>query len=190
MKVETFMTKNPVAVEATTTLEGAGRQMRDKGVGSVVVLRDGKVAGLVTDRLLATHGIGAGRKGDTPVEDIMIDSPAKLQPEDNIFHAVDAMRGANVARRLPVVNADNELVGLVSISDIAVIAKDLIDAVMLEETHHSLEDAHVLTGAKRMVKEIRRPSKEIPVDQETRVTREPTPEGPPTKSGNVPQSGD
>lgn len=186
MKVESFMTKDPVTIETGTTLESAGGQMRDKGVGCLVVLRDGKVAGLVTDRLLATHGFGGKRSGDTAVEDIMIEHPACLEPGDNIFHAVDAMRGANVARRLPVVNGYNELVGIVSISDVAVIAKDLLDAVMLEETHHSLDEARVLTGGKRMVKKIRRPTRKIPLRQETHVTREPTPEGLPTKRGNAP----
>jgi signal-transduction protein with cAMP-binding, CBS, and nucleotidyltransferase domain len=186
MKVEQFMTKNPVTVEAEASLDLAARQIRDKGVGSLVVLRDGKVAGLVTDRMLVTHGMAEGRDNKTAVEDVMLENPACLEPEDNIFHAVDAMRGANVARRIPVVNAYNELLGIVSISDIAVVAKDLIDAIMLEETHHALEEARVMTGGKRLVKEIRRPTKQMPVDQETHVTREPTPEGPPTKGGNVP----
>ncbi len=186
MQVEKFMTKNPVTMDANASIGLAARHIRDKGVGAVVVLRDGKVAGLMTDRRLVTHGLAQGHDLDTPVEDIMIENPARLEPDDNIFHAIDAMRGANVARRLPVVNAYNELVGIVSISDVAVIAKDLMDAVMLEETHHALEDTKVLTGGKRIVKEIRRPSKSLPIKQETKVTREPTPEGPPSKSGNVP----
>lgn len=186
MRIENFMTKNPVTVEAGASLELAAQQMRDKGVGCVVVLRDTKVVGLLTDRMLVTHGIADGRGMDTPVEDIMLENPARLSPDDNVFHAIDAMRGAHVARRIPIVNAYNELVGIVSISDVAVIAKDLIDAVMLEETHHSLDEARVLTGAKRMVKQIRRPTKEMPFEQETYVTREATPPGEPTKGGNVP----
>lgn len=186
MRVEDIMTKNPVAVDAEADLGTAARHIRDKGVGALVVLRNGKVAGLVTDRMLVTNGLAEGRGTDTLIQDVMIEDPARLDPEDSIFHAVDAMRSANVARRLPVVNAYNELVGIVSISDVAVVAKDLMDAVMLEETHHALEETRVMTGAKRMVKEIRRPTKEVPMDQETYVTREPTPEGPPTQSGNVP----
>lgn len=188
MRVEHFMTKNPVTVDVSASIREVAEHMRDKGVGCVVTLRNGKAAGLVTDRMIATHGVADGREPDSSVEDIHIEDPAVLSPDDNIFHAVDAMRSANVARRLPVVNAYNELVGIVSISDIAVIAQDLIQAVLLEETHHSLKEARVQTGAKRIVKEIRRPQADLPRQEQTHVTTEPSEPGPPTKRGNVPQT--
>lgn len=190
MHVEHFMTKNPVAVDVTTTVTDAAKQMRDKGVGCVVVLRDGKVAGLVDDRQLATRALAEGMEGDTPVEQIMMDSPATLTLEDNIFSVIDTMRSANVARRVPVVNANNELLGIVSISDVAIIAKDLLDGVMLEETHHAMEEARILTGAKRLVQHIRRPTKEgrLPPEQEIVATTEPTPMGLPPESGGAGQA--
>jgi CBS domain-containing protein len=186
MRVESFMTKNPVAVDISTPLVDAAAQMRDKGVGCVVVLRDRKVVGLVTDRMITVQGLAEGLGPDTPVEEVMLADPARLGPDDNIFHAIDAMRGANVARRILVVDAYDELLGVVSISDIAVIAKDLIDAIMLEETHHALAEARVLTGGKRLVKVIRRPTREPTFEQETAPVTEPTAEGLPTKGGNVP----
>lgn len=188
MRIENIMTKNPVTADVSATCEEVAGHMRDKGVGCVITLRNGKAAGLITDRMLATHVLADGRDASTPVEDVMIENPGVLSPDDTIFHAVDAMRSANLARRLPVVNAYNELVGVVSISDIAVVAKDLIDAVLLEETHHSLKEAKVQTGAKRMVKEIRRPTKDLPRQEQTHTTTEPTPPGQPTKRGNVPRT--
>jgi CBS domain-containing protein len=188
MRVEKIMTKNPVTVDITDSVAKTARQMRDKGVGSVVILQDGKVRGIVTDRMLATNVLAEDRDMETAVGDIMLEHPAVLSPDDNIFHAVDVMRSANVARRIPVVNNYNELVGIVSVSDIAVVAQDLIGAVLLEETHHALNETHVLTGAKRIVKEMRRPTKDLPFDQETHPTTEATAEGLPTKRGNVPQT--
>jgi CBS domain-containing protein len=159
MHVEHFMTKDPVACDADEPVEGVARLMRDKGVGCVVVLRNGKVAGLVNDRQLAVGVLAEGLPPDTPVSDVMTADPACLTAEDNVFSAVDTLRSAGVVRRVPVVNADRELVGIVSISDVSVIAKDLIDAVLLDETHTAMEETTLLTGAKRMVKQTRRPTK-------------------------------
>ena len=179
MHVEHFMTKNPVACDVNEPVEGVARLMRDKGVGSVIVLRSGKVAGIVTDRQLAIGVLGEGLDADTPVEEVMTKDPACLTLEDSVFSALDTMRSAGVVRRVPVVNANRELVGVVSISDIAVIAKDLIDGVFLEETHHAMNEAKILTGAKRIVKDIRRPTKmdRLPEDQEIRPVTSPTPSG-------------
>lgn len=179
MHVEHFMTKNPVACDANEPVEGVARLMRDKGVGSVVVLRNGRVVGIVTDRQLAVGVLGEGLGSDTPVEDVMTADPACCTVEDNVFSVIDTMRSAGVVRRIPVVNANKELLGIVSISDIAPIAKDLINAILLEDLHHSTKETHILTGAKRVVKEIRRPSKleKLPPEQETRPVTEPTPPG-------------
>ena len=158
MHVEHFMTRNPVACDVNEPVEGVARLMRDKGVGSVVVLRGGKVAGIVTDRQLAVGVLGEGLGAETPVEEVMTKDPACLTLEDTLFSVLDTMRSAGVVRRVPVVNADRELVGIVSISDVAVIAKDLIDAVLLEETHNAMNEVKVLTGAKSIVKDMRRPA--------------------------------
>lgn len=176
MHVEHFMTKDPVACDANEPIEGVARLMRDKGVGCVVVLRNGRVVGLVTDRQIAVGGIAEGMGADTPVEEIMTTDPACLTEQDNVFSALDTMRSAGVVRRLPVVNANKELIGIVSISDIAPIAKDLIDAILLEELQHSTSEAQVVTGAKRIIKDIRRPTQldKLPPDQETRPVTEAT----------------
>lgn len=191
MHVEHFMTKNPVACDANEPVEGVARLMRDKGVGSVVVLRNGKVAGIVNDRQLAIGILAEGLGADTPVEDVMTTDPACLTLEDSIFSAIDTLRSAGVVRRVPVVNANRELIGVVSISDIAVIAKDLVDGVFLQETHNAMSEVKILTGAKRVVKEIRRPTKtdQLPPGQEIRPVTSPTPSGTVASGGAAAQRG-
>lgn len=78
-----------------------------------------------------------------------------------------------------MVGPRRELLGLVSIADIAVVAKDLIDAVLKEETQHSLKRTHALTGGKRIIKRIRRPTQmdRIP-DAEVFAKRGPSRPGP------------
>ena len=185
MHVEHFMTKNPVACEADAPVREVAAQMRDKGVGSVIVLQNGKVVGIVTDRQLALHALADGGGRETPVSEVMTRDPARLTLDDNIFSAVDTLRSAGVVRRVPVVNASNELLGVVSISDIAVIAKDLVDAVMLDETHSALTETRLLTGGKRIVDVMRRPTKEdrLPREQEVRPVTTATPPGPSRSGG-------
>lgn len=186
MHVEHFMTKNPVACDVLDPIEVVARLMRDKGVGCVVCLRNGKVAGIVTDRQLAIGALAEGLGADTAVEDVMTADPACVTLEDNVFSVVDTMRSAGVVRRVPVVNAERELVGIVSISDVAVIAKDLVDAVFLEDTYNATRETMLLTGAKRVVKEMRRPAKgdRLPPEQETRPVTTSTPAGPSPSGGS------
>lgn len=183
------MTRNPVACDVNDSVEVAAKHMRDKNIGSVVVLQNGKVAGIVTDRQLTTQVLADGKGNDVKVSDVMTKNPATLHLDDNIFSAIDTMRSAGVARRIPVVTQENELVGILSISDLAIIGKDIIDGVLLEQTHHALEEAHILTGAKAFVKQMRRPTKldKLPPQQDIRTVTEPTPEGVPPKSGGAQQ---
>lgn len=176
MHVEHFMTRNPVACDANEPIREAARLMRDKGVGCVVVLRHGKVAGLVTDRQIAVNAVAEGIGADRPVEDVMTADPACVTLEDNVFSVLDTMRSAGVVRRVPVVNEDKELLGIVSISDVSVIAKDLVDSVLLEESHNALEETRLLTGAKHVVKEIRRPTKldRLPPEKPPKPVTRPT----------------
>lgn len=177
MHVEHFMTKDPVTCDTDTTLADVAALMEERGVGCVVVLTNGKLAGLVTDRQVCCKGFGRGLGPDARVSEILPEgNPAAVGLDDNIFAVVDTMRSAGVARRVPVITPDATVVGIVSISDIAVIAKDLIDAVLLEEAHNAMDEAKVLTGAKRIVKDIRSPTKtdRQPPGQQTKEVREPT----------------
>lgn len=179
MHVEHFMTKDPVACSVDDPVDVVARLMRDKGVGFVVCLREGRVAGCVTDRNLALDVLAEDLAPDTRVEEVMTPNPATVSLEDNVFSVLDTFRSAGVVRRAPVVDDEGLLVGVVSISDVAVIAKDLIDGVLLEETHNAMKAAHVLTGGKRIIKDIRRPTKtdRLPAEPPTRPVTEPSTAG-------------
>jgi CBS domain-containing protein len=177
MRVEHIMSLNPVACESDQPCQEAAALMRDRATGCVVVLENERVVGLLTDRMLATELVAGGLDGDTPVSDVMVREVACLSPDDSVFAACDTMRSAHLARRVPVIGPGRELLGIVSISDIAVVAQDLIDAVLAEDTQHSLKRARVLTGAKRFVKRLRRPTKvdrlpaELPALPKRRASR-------------------
>lgn len=160
MRAQHFMSLNPVACAPDQSCAEVARLMRDRAVGCVVVLEDERVVGLVTDRMLVTECLAEGLDHEqTPIEHVMLTDVACVGPDTTLFAVVDVLRGAHLARRVPVVGPRRELLGVISIADIAVVAKDLIDAVLREETQHSLKRTRALTGGKRIIKRIRRPSK-------------------------------
>lgn len=162
MKVADVMTRDVVTCLAEEPVGNVARLMRDRAVGAVVVLHGGRVVGLVTDRRIAVGLVAEGLSAERiPAEAIMIDHPATLSPDDSVFHAIDTLRSANLARRAPVVDRNGALVGIVSISDLAVFAKPFLEGILLEESHHALREVHGDTGGKRIQKEIRKPTREV-----------------------------
>ncbi len=159
MNVREFMTAEPVTCDIDDSLEDVAELMDEHQVGSVVVLQNGKLAGLITDRKLALAVGAQGVSLDDTAREIMTENPGRVSIDDNVFDVLNSMRGAKLAKRMPVVNTSDELVGLVSIDDIAVIADNLNREIFRNYAHTSLEETHVPTGAKRMVKKIRNPKK-------------------------------
>lgn len=118
-KVRDVMTPNPVVVAAQTSLVEAARQMRDLGVGSVIVTQDNTTAGILTDRDIVVRGLANG--GDveamTVGEVCSHDSLASVAADEDAASAAEVMR-SHAVRRLPVVDG-GRLVGVVSLGDLA-----------------------------------------------------------------------
>lgn len=114
-----IMTRNPVTVEARDTVTAAARTMRDANIGDVVVLEQGKVHGILTDRDIVIRALAEGRDpGHTTVGDICSRELTMLSPADRIEDAVTVMRDKAI-RRLPVVEPEGRPVGIVSLGDLA-----------------------------------------------------------------------
>ena len=118
MKVHEVMTRNPVAVEAATPVIKAAEAMRNNDIGDVVVRKNGKLCGIVTDRDIVVRVLGAGRDPKTTsVESVCSQEMATVSPDQDTSDAVKLMRQRAV-RRLPVVQ-DGDVLGIVSIGDLA-----------------------------------------------------------------------
>lgn len=131
MKVSDIMTKRVVAQDADATVAEVAKRMRDEQVGSVIITRDGSMVGIVTDRQITHTTVADGVDPKTvPVEEIMFTDFVPLEPEMDLLQAVRLQRELAM-RRLPVVE-DGVPVGIVSVSDIAAFAKELIDCVLVE----------------------------------------------------------
>jgi len=113
------MTSNPSSVRADQTVADAARLMRDEDVGMTPVLEEGRLVGTVTDRDIAIRVVAEGRDPQaTSVREIASTGLVTLDPEQDLDEAIRLMSEHQV-RRLPVVEEDGRLVGVVAQADIA-----------------------------------------------------------------------
>jgi CBS domain-containing protein len=108
---------DPVTVEASATIEDAAKLMGQKDIGNVLVVENGEVQGIVTDRDIVVRVIAKGDGPDAGVREAATTDLETLEPDASIEDAIQKMEQANV-RRLPVVE-DGKPVGIVSLGDLA-----------------------------------------------------------------------
>jgi signal-transduction protein with cAMP-binding, CBS, and nucleotidyltransferase domain len=117
--VEEIMTRDPRTVNADDPIVEAARIMRDSDIGDVIVLQEGGVGGIVTDRDLVVRGVADGRDAEsTSVSEVCTTGIEAIEPSASVDDALSRMRDADI-RRLPVVQ-DGRPVGIVSLGDLAV----------------------------------------------------------------------
>jgi CBS domain-containing protein len=116
--IRDVMTLKLTTLPMSASVRDAARAMRDANIGDVLVVNNGNLCGMVTDRDVVVRGIAAGRDpSSTPVADICSQAITTVSPTDSIDHAVQLMR-QKALRRLPVVE-NGRPVGIVSIGDLA-----------------------------------------------------------------------
>ena len=118
MKVSEAMTRGVNTVSPSQTICDAAKMMAANDVGSLPVADNDRLVGMITDRDIAIRAVGDRRSADTPVRDIMSRQVLYCFDDEDIDHVARNM-GDQQVRRLPVVNRDKRLVGIVSIADIS-----------------------------------------------------------------------
>jgi CBS domain-containing protein len=117
--VRDVMTQNVVTLPRTAPLRDAARRMKESDIGDVIVMDDGNMCGIVTDRDIVVRAIAEGKNPDSSsLEEICSHEIVSVSPGDSVDRAVQLMRERAV-RRLPVVEG-NKPVGIVSIGDLAI----------------------------------------------------------------------
>jgi CBS domain-containing protein len=116
------MTADPVCCLGSDSVDKVAQMMRTEDVGPMPVVdnfQTRKLVGIVTDRDLAMKVVAEGRDNHmTRVRDVMTRDVATCHPEDDLQKALDAMATHQV-RRIPVVDKDNAIVGIIAQADIA-----------------------------------------------------------------------
>jgi CBS domain-containing protein len=117
----------------------AARRMRDRQVGTVVVVDGGRPVGILTDRDLAVRVLAAGLDPQkTRVSEVMTPAPTTVTEDAQIATALGYMRAGRF-RRVPVVGTDGRLCGILALDDVlAVVAAELaeIGPLLMREAPH------------------------------------------------------
>ena len=126
-----IMTASPRTIASSATVREAARLMKDEDVGSLPVIHEDRLVGVVTDRDLAVRVVAEGRDAATPVAEVASDRPVTVEPSANLDEALQLMAEHQV-RRLPVVEG-GRLVGVIAQADIARLGKDKRTGDLVEE---------------------------------------------------------
>ena len=114
-----IMTRGVAAVGRDETLQAAARRMREMDVGALPVTDGRALAGMITDRDIAIRGVAEGMVAqEALVADVMTDEVAFCNESDSVEEVMAQMGDAQV-RRLPVLGANREIVGIVALADLA-----------------------------------------------------------------------
>ena len=121
-KCNEVMTKNPVCCLPDNMVAEAAKLMKSKNIGSIPVIENKqtkKLAGIVTDRDLALKIVAKGLDAkSTKVEAVMTRKVVTCRADDDLQKALDAM-AEHQLRRIPVVDNDNKIVGIIAQADVA-----------------------------------------------------------------------
>ena len=118
MKVSEVITREVETVRPDQPVQDAAGFMLSADAGSIPVTEGDRLIGMITDRDIAVRGIAKGYGPDTPVRELMTDDLIVLRVDDDIEEAATKMSQAQV-RRLPVIDQDERLCGIVSLGDLS-----------------------------------------------------------------------
>jgi CBS domain-containing protein len=112
------MTRDVRVANPDQTIREAAQMMVELDAGALPVGEQDRLVGMITDRDIAVRAVAHGKSPDTRVRDVMTDDVKYCFDDDDVEDVARNMADIQV-RRLPVVNRDKRLVGIVAIADIA-----------------------------------------------------------------------
>ena len=118
-QLKDLMSRDVKVISPDMTIGEAAQKMRDGDFGMMPVGEDDRMIGTISDRDIAIRAVAEGKDADTKVRDVMSDGIAWVYEDDSVDDAAKIMSERQV-RRLPVVNRDKRLVGIVALGDFAV----------------------------------------------------------------------
>jgi CBS domain-containing protein len=120
MQIEQIMTRNVEIISPETTLREAAQKMRDLDVGSLPICDGERLKGMLTDRDITIRATAEGRNPDTTQAiDVMTAAIIYCYEDQDVAEAAQVMEKKQI-RRLPIVDRNKKLVGIVSLGDLAV----------------------------------------------------------------------
>src|SRR3954449_5566304 len=131
--VRDLMSSNPCSIDSDKSIAHAAKMMRDEDVGLAPIVEGDRLVGTVTDRDIAIRVVAEGKDPEsTKVKEIASTDLVTVDPQQNLDEALRLMAQHQV-RRLPVVEEDGRLVGVVAQADVAEEAKPKKVGELVEE---------------------------------------------------------
>jgi CBS domain-containing protein len=139
-KISEVMTRGVEVIRPAETLQRAAQRMDELNVGALPVCDGESLVGMITDRDITVRATAAGLDpNETPVSDVMTEQTRWCTEEQSIDEVMRQMSDVQI-RRLPVLNRAHELVGIVSLGDLAVRQSGHIDGALREISSPSEPD--------------------------------------------------
>jgi len=123
-KLKELMSRDVQIISPDGTIKEAAQQMRKGNFGMMPVGENDRMIGTISDRDIVIRAVAEGKDPSTKVREIMSEGIVWAYEEDSVEDAAKLM-GDRQIRRLPIVNADKRLVGIVALGDFAVESADI-----------------------------------------------------------------
>jgi CBS domain-containing protein len=131
--IRDLMTGNPCSIDADKSVAYAAKMMRDEDVGLAPIVQGDKLIGTVTDRDIAIRVVAEGKDPEqTTVREVASTNIVTIDPQQDLDEALNLMAKHQV-RRLPVVEEDGRLVGVVAQADVARMGDDSQTGQVVQE---------------------------------------------------------
>jgi len=119
MRVSEAMSRDVRLANPGQSIRDVAKVMAEIDAGSMPVQENDRLVGMITDRDIAIRAVAQGKGPDTPVRDVMSTEQVLYCYDDEDLDHVASNMGEQRVRRLPVVNREKRLVGIVSLGDVA-----------------------------------------------------------------------
>ena len=123
-QLKDLMSRDVKVISPDMTIGEAAKKMRDGDFGMLPVGEDDRMIGTISDRDIVIRAVAEGKNVATTVREVMSDGIAWVYEDDSVEQAAAIMSERQV-RRLPVVNRDKRLVGIVALGDFAVESSEI-----------------------------------------------------------------
>jgi CBS domain-containing protein len=139
MKVKDVMHSGVTWVDPNTSIPQIAKKMRDQDIGAVPVGENDRLIGMVTDRDICCRGLADG--GDASkltARDVMSKPIVYCKADDDVTEAIHLMEKSKI-RRLPVINENKRMIGMLSLGDVSQRVTDQLSAEVMKavSAHHA-----------------------------------------------------
>lgn len=131
MKISEIMTRNVQTLTPDSSLREAASLMGRIDSGALLVNDGDRLVGMVTDRDITVRGVAAGLDAEAPVREVMSSDIRYCFEDEDVQHVAENMAQIQL-RRLPVLNREKRLVGVVSLGNIAACRSERASATVLQ----------------------------------------------------------